>query len=186
MLKGAGSDAVALPSIETELNAEYSSDEEMDESLVRNVRQTVDQALVELGQTGVDGSTKSATETAADMEASGTVVQDMSTSFVPSHNPKAHSTPSKEHVETTALLNYSDNECDLSVLMRRPLYPLQQEKEEEDGGWSGGDIATTSPAAEKQVPVWMNLHVCELFLFVLVGLCLTVFCWYALQHYKME
>lgn len=188
MLKGAGSDSVTLSPIETRVHAEHSSDEEMDEGLMRKVRQTVNQALVELEEPGVDGSIRAVTETvvtAAAMQSSGTVVQEMSNASGPSHRPKAHSTPNQEGVQTTVLLNCSDSESDLSILVRRPLYPLQQEDDNDgDVGTDGGDAS--SPAAEEQAPVWMNLHVCELFLLVLVGLCLTISFWYALQHYKME
>ena len=185
VLKGAGSDSDTLSPIESRVHAEHSSDEEMDEGLMRRVRQTVNQALVELEEPGMDGSITETVVTAAAMQSSGTVVQEMSNASGPSHHPKAHSTPNKEDVQTTALLNCSDSEGDLSILVRRPLYPLQQEDNNDgDVGTDGGDAS--APAAEEQAPVWMNLHVFELFFLVLVGLCLTIFFWYALQHYKME
>lgn len=168
VLKGTGSASVALPPpVVAGVHTEYSSDEDMDESLVRSVRQTVDQALMELGEP--------VTEVSVIEDEHGT------------GHPKAHSTPSKGHVQQrTALLDNSDSEGDLSILMRRPLYPLQQneEKEEVDGVDTDGG-ASSAPAAEKQTPVWMNLNVCELFLLVLVGLILTVCFWYALRHYEM-
>ena len=172
VLKGTGSASVALPPVDAGVHTEYSSDEDMDESLVRSVRQTVDQALLELGEP--------VTEVL--------VVEDEHvTSCGVSYHPKAHSTPSQGHVQQKpALLDYSDCEGDISILMRRPLYPLQQDEEEEevDGVETDGG-ASLAPAAERQAPAWLNLNVCELFLLVLVGLIFTVLFWFALQQYKM-
>lgn len=173
VLKGTGSASVALPPVDAGVHTEYSSDEDMDESLVRSVRQTVDQALMELGEPVMEV-----------LVVEDEHVTDGGASYP---RPTAHSTPSQGRVQQKpALLDNSDSEADISILLRRPLYPLQQdeEKEEVDGVDTDGG-ATSAPAAEEQAPVWLNLDVCELFLLVLVGLIFTVLFWYAWQHYKM-
>lgn len=185
MLKGAGSGGATLPPIETRAHDEHSSDEEMDESLTRTVQQTVDQALAELDEAGIEGRVKAFAETVVTtvaMQSVGTVLQDVSNTAGASHHPKAHSTPYREGVKTTAPLDCSDSEAECSILTRRPLYLAQQEEEEEEEEKTdGGD--TASPPAETQAPAWMNLYICELFLLVMAGLCLTILLWYTLQHY---